>query len=154
MLLRNLRALRDSRMMTMENLPSLNAMLNSMAAFCLVMGWRAIKRRRNREVHKRWMVAAVVASTCFLASYLTYHFTHPPTRYEGGGVLRAVYFAILATHIPLAMTVVPFSLAAVWQAWRGRFDRHVRITRWLWPVWMYVSVTGVLIYLMLYVLPS
>jgi uncharacterized membrane protein YozB (DUF420 family) len=138
--------------MTLADLPSLNASLNAAAGFCLLGGWRAIKRGRNRAVHMRWMVTALVFSTLFLTSYLYYHTHSEPTRYTGAGFMRLAYFAILITHIPLAILVVPFSLAAVYQAWRGRFDRHVRIVRWLWPVWMYVSVTGVLIYLMLYVL--
>lgn len=136
--------------MTYENLPTLNAYLNGLAALLLLGGWISIKKG-ERTWHMRFMIAALVVSTCFLVSYLTYHAGHRATQYTGTGWMRGVYFSILVTHIPLAVLVVPFSLAAVWQAYRKRFDRHVRITKWLWPVWMYVSVTGVLIYLMLYV---
>jgi len=137
--------------MSVEDLPALNASLNAVAACFLFLGWRAIKWRGDRRLHLQWMVAALVTSSLFLASYLTYHYAHGSTPYRGEGLARVVYFAILLTHIPLAGLVVPFSLVAVWHAYRERYDRHVRITKWLWPVWMYVSVTGVLIYLMLYV---
>lgn len=138
--------------MNVQDLPVLNASLNAVAGVFLLMGRRAIKSRAARQVHMRWMVAALAASTLFLVSYLTYHGLHGSTPYPGHGILRFVYFFILLTHIPLAGLVVPFSLLAVWFAAHGRFDRHVHITVWLWPVWMYVSITGVLIYLMLYVL--
>jgi putative membrane protein len=137
--------------MTVTDLPALNATLNGVAAVLLLFGWIAIKRRGDRRAHPRWMVAALAVSSLFLVSYLYYHAHHGSTRYTGQGLGRAVYFFILATHIPLAALVVPASLLAVFWGWRGRFDRHVRLVRWLWPVWMYVSVTGVLIYLMLYV---
>jgi len=137
---------------TPRDLPTLNAALNATAAVLLLLGWAAIRRRSVRG-HRRFMVAALFASAAFLSSYLLYHYLihGAVTRYDGEGWSRLVYFAILLTHTPLAALMVPFILLAVWFAWRGRFDRHVRITRWLWPVWMYVSVTGVIIYLMLYV---
>jgi len=98
------------------------------------------------------MIAALAASFVFLCSYLTYHYLHPGvTRYQGEGLLRIVYFTILLTHTPLAVLIVPFCLTAVYHAIKGNFEKHTRITRWLFPVWMYVSVTGVIIYLMLYV---
>ncbi|MDX9972680.1 MAG: DUF420 domain-containing protein [FCB group bacterium] len=138
--------------MTVRDLPTLNALLNGTAALMLLLGWVAVKRGAI-PWHRRFMVSALGASAAFLTSYLTYHYLVPgPTRYQGEGFSRLVYFFILLTHTPLATLMVPFILAAVWFAWRGRYDTHVRITRWLWPVWMYVSVTGVLIYLMLYVL--
>lgn len=138
--------------MTAQSLPTLNAALNASAAVMLLLGWVSVKRGAFKR-HQWFMVAALVASGAFLTSYLTYHYTVPGvTRYQGEGLSRMVYFFILLTHTPLATLMVPFIAAAVWFAYRGRFDRHVRITRWLWPVWMYVSVTGVLIYLMLYVL--
>lgn len=97
------------------------------------------------------MIGALCASAIFLSSYLYYHFNvGAVTRYTGTGIGRAVYFFILFTHVPLATLIVPFVFLAVREAALGRFDRHTRITRWLWPVWLYVSVTGVLIYLMLY----
>lgn len=138
--------------MTARDLPTLNALLNGTAAVLLLLGWLAVKRGQVKR-HRAFMVAALVASALFLSSYVTYHYMVPgPTRYQGEGLSRYLYFTILLTHTPLATLMVPFILAAVWFAYRGRFDRHVRITRILWPTWMYVSVTGVLIYLMLYVL--
>ena len=133
------------------HLPTLNASLNAAATVFLLLGWRAI-RRGNVSHHKRYMLGALTASALFLASYLIYHLTvHGVTRYQGEGLWRIIYFTILLTHTPLAALIVPFVLAAVWYAVRGDFIRHTRITRKLLPVWLYVSVTGVLIYLMLYV---
>ena len=131
--------------------PVLNACLNALAFLFLFLGWRSIKRG-DRETHRKFMVSALAASFLFLCSYLTYHFAfHGFTKYQGQGALRAIYFFILLTHTPLAVLIVPFCLAAVYFAFKQDFSKHTRITRWLLPVWMYVSVTGVLIYLMLYV---
>lgn len=135
--------------MSVHDLPAINASLNALAACLLLGGWIAIKRGR-RKVHMRFMIAALAVSTLFLCSYSIYHALHGSTPYQGQGSLRVIYFTILITHIPLAGLVVPFSLLAGWHAYKRRFDRHVRITRWLWPIWIYVSVTGVLIYGMLY----
>ncbi len=135
----------------LSQLPKVNAILNAAAALFLLSGWLAIKRMREPELHKKMMIAALLGSVAFLVSYLYYHArTGARTPFEGEGILRAVYYFILFTHIPLAGLMVPFILAAVAFALRKRFDAHVRIVRWVWPVWMYVSVTGVLIYLMLY----
>ena len=133
-------------------LPTLNACLNATAAVLLLCGWMAIKRGR-RDVHQKFMVAALIASTFFLGSYISYHVLKQGvvTHYDGEGILRVIYFSILLTHTPLAVIIVPFCLAAVYHALKGNFAAHVKITRWLWPTWMYVSVTGVLIYLMLYI---
>ena len=136
--------------MTIYDLPKINASLNALSALLLVCGWIAIKRGR-KDVHRNFMIAALVSSAMFLSCYLYYHAHHLVTKYTGQGILRPIYFFVLATHIPLAVVVLPGSLAAVWFAWKGRFDLHVRVTRWLWPVWIYVSVTGVIVYLMLYV---
>lgn len=137
--------------MAFSYLPTLNACLNLTAGILLFVGWRAIRNKKS-AVHKRFMLAALTASFLFLISYLTYHLTTVGvTRYQGQGILRFIYFFILLTHTPLAVIIVPFCLRAVYFALRGDFARHVRITKWLLPVWMYVSVTGVLIYLMLYV---
>ncbi len=133
------------------HLPTLNACLNFTAGILLFLGWRAIRNKKS-AVHKRFMIAALTASFLFLVFYLTYHLTTVGvTRYQGEGLIRGVYFFILLTHTPLAVIIVPFCLRAVYFAMRGDFARHVRITKWLLPVWVYVSVTGVLIYLMLYV---
>lgn len=135
-------------------LPTINSTLNGCAAVLLFLGWRAIKSGR-RDAHRNLMIGAFVMSSLFLLCYLYYHLTAAGiTRYQGHGAMRWVYFAILITHVPLAGLIVPFIVAAIWFGLKGRFDAHTRITRWLWPVWMYVSVTGVLIYLMLYILPQ
>lgn len=137
--------------MTVEDLPTVNAVLNGTAAALLFAGWVSVKKRRL-EQHKYLMSAAFIMSALFLCSYLYYHYNAPGlTRYEGEGVLRALYFAILITHTPLATVMVPFVIAALYFAFTKQFARHVKVVRWLWPVWMYVSVTGVVIYLMLYV---
>ena len=129
-------------------LPAVNAALNSLATAFLVAGWIAIKRRAVR-VHKRLMVAAFAASGLFLVSYLTYHYVHGDTRYQGEGLLRIVYFAILISHVLLSMAVVPMALSAFYFAWKRQFVRHRRLTRVALPIWLYVSVTGVVIYFML-----
>ena len=140
--------------MDLPLLPTVNSTLNGIAAVLLFLGWRAIKSGK-RDTHRNLMIAAFATSALFLACYLYYHFTTAGiTRYQGHGAMRFIYFAILLTHVPLAGLIVPFILAAIWFAYKQRFDAHTRITRWLWPVWMYVSVTGVVIYLMLYILPQ
>lgn len=132
------------------HLPTVNACLNLTAAIFLLLGWRAI-RNKKPDTHRRFMFAALTASCLFLISYLTYHFTTVGiTKYQGEGIARIIYFSILLTHTPLAVIIVPFCIAAVYFALKGDFKRHVRITRWLMPVWLYVAVTGVIIYLMLY----
>jgi putative membrane protein len=137
--------------MDIKIFPLINATLNGFAFLFLFCGWWAIKRN-DHFTHRRFMGAALITSTLFLICYLTYHALSPGiTRYRGEGILRIIYFAILGTHTPLAAIIVPFCLKAFWHAIRGEFEKHVRITRWLLPVWMYVSVTGVLIYLMLYI---
>ena len=137
--------------MTTPLLPTINASLNAMAGIFLFLGWLAIKKGRQ-EIHKRCMISALVSSTLFLISYVTYHILiHGVTRYQGQGIVRPIYFFILLTHTPLAVIIVPFCLTAVYHAVKGNFQAHTKITRWLWPTWMYVSVTGVLIYLMLYI---
>ncbi len=137
--------------MDVHQLPLLNASLNGTAGILLFLGWRAIRQKKN-SVHQNFMTAAMVTSFLFLCSYLTYHFLVPGvTRYQGKGILRPIYFFILLTHTPLAALIVPASLTALWHALKGNFQKHTRITKWLYPVWMYVSITGVVIYLMLYV---
>lgn len=131
-------------------LPAVDASLNGLAAVLLACGYVAIRTRRIR-VHRAFMLAAFAASVLFLASYLTYHFHSPVQYFKGHGFVRVVYFAILISHIVLAMAVVPLALITLSRALRKRFDRHRRIARWTWPIWMYVSVTGVLVYFMLYV---
>lgn|SRR3989338_4436228 len=131
-------------------LPTLNAFLNSLAAVFLFLGWRAIKSKDERR-HRAMMINALVCSALFLISYLTYHALAGVTHYTKTGILKKIYFAILLTHTPLATVIVPFSLLAIRYALKRKFKSHTRITKWLFPVWMYVSFTGVLIYFMLYV---
>ena len=129
-------------------LPAVNASLNALAAAFLTAGWVAI-RRGARRAHQYLMVSAFASSALFLVSYLTYHYVHGDTRYAGGGVLKAVYLLILASHVLLSLFVVPGALLAFYFAWRGAFARHRKVTRWLAPIWLYVSVTGVVIFFML-----
>lgn len=131
--------------------PTVNASLNFCAGCCLFLGYQAVKRG-DRETHRKFMIAAMTASVVFLISYLTYHYSHGSTKYQGQGWMRTVYFTILLTHTPLAALVPPAAITAVYFAFKGQYQRHIKITRWLYPIWMYVSVTGVLIYLMLYVI--
>ena len=135
--------------MTVYDLPALNASLNALAAMCLVAGYVQI-RRGNRDAHRYAMVAALAFSAAFLGSYLVYHYHVGSRPFTGEGVIRAVYFAILITHVVLAIVIVPMVLVTVSRALTAKFDKHRRIARWTWPLWMYVSVTGVIVYLMLY----
>jgi putative membrane protein len=129
-------------------LPAVNASLNALAASLLLAGRVAIYRGSMR-VHRALMVAAFVASSLFLLCYLTYHSVHGDTYYTGTGAALAFYLTILASHVLLSATVVPLALTAFWFAFRREFVRHRKVTRVLWPIWMYVSVTGVLIFFML-----
>lgn len=129
--------------------PTLNALLNATSALLILLGYFFIRQRKT-EAHKYSMVAALVTSTIFLASYLIYHFQHGSTRFTGTGIIRTVYFTILITHTVLAAGVVPMILTAVYRAWKGQWERHKAIARWTLPIWLYVSVTGVIVYLMLY----
>ena len=136
--------------MSVTDLPALNASLNALSAVFLACGYWCIRRDRRRA-HRNFMLAAVITSTCFLASYLTYHaLTQSVTRFVHPAGFRPIYLFILLTHTVLATAVVPLVLVTLFQAIRGRLDLHQRIARWTWPIWMYVSVTGVLIYLLLY----
>lgn len=129
-------------------LPAVNAALNATAAVLILAGYRAI-RRGDRVRHMRAMVAAALVSALFLVSYLTKTALMGTTRYGGMGLDRAVYFFVLGTHLTLAIAVVPLALATLWLAWRGQFRRHRRLARVTLPIWLYVSVTGVLVYFLL-----
>lgn len=133
-------------------LPTINACLNALSTVLLSAGWISI-RYKNQQRHKKFMVAALVSSTLFLCFYvLNRIIVGGLTHYQGQGLSRTIYFIVLGTHTPLAMIIVPFSIMALWHAFHQNFKAHVAITRWLLPVWLYVSVTGVIIYVMLYVL--
>jgi putative membrane protein len=129
-------------------LPAVNASLNALAAVFLAAGWVAI-RQKARRVHQYLMVSAFASSSLFVVCYLAYHYVHGDTRYAGSGPLKAVYLLILASHVLLSMFVVPGALLAFYFAWRNAFERHRKVTRWLAPIWLYVSVTGVVIFFML-----
>lgn len=135
--------------MTVRDLPALNALLNATSAVLLFLGWRLIRRGR-REAHRRAMLAAVACSTVFLVSYLTYHVQVGSVRFQGQGAIRTVYFTILISHTILAVTVVPLVLVTLVRALQARFDRHRRLARITFPIWCYVSITGVVVYWMLY----
>lgn len=135
--------------MSVTDLPALNASLNGLATIFLVAGWVCI-RQRKREAHRACMLAALAASGAFLASYLVYHFNVGSVPFQKQGLIRTVYLTILFTHIVLAAAIVPLVIMTVSRALAARFDRHRRIARWTLPLWLYVSVTGVVIYLMLY----
>jgi uncharacterized membrane protein YozB (DUF420 family) len=130
-------------------LPHLNATLNSISALLLITGYIFI-RRRKIAAHRLCMLAAFTASVIFLISYLTYHWFHGSTPFKGAGWVRPVYFTILLTHTVLAVVVAPLAIVTLVRALSERFDKHRRIARWTFPVWLYVSVTGVIVYLMLY----
>ena len=135
--------------MQIEDLPALNAALNGLASVFLVTAYLLIRRGR-RELHKRFMLAALTTSALFLASYVTYHANAGSVPFPGRGPIRFVYFAILIPHVLLAATILPLALITTARGLTQQYDRHVRIARWTLPVWLYVSVTGVVIYLMLY----
>jgi putative membrane protein len=134
---------------TIADLPALNATLNAIAAVLLVIGYRLIRLGR-REQHRRVMLAAFATSALFLVSYVVYHANAGSRAFAGQGAIRVVYFAILSTHVVLAAAILPLALVTLNYALRQRFERHVPIARWTLPIWLYVSVTGVLVYLMLY----
>ena len=135
--------------MSINDLPTLNAALNATSAVLLGCGYAMIRQRRI-GAHRAFMIAAWVVSVMFLASYTVYHALAGSKPYPGGGTLRLVYFAILLSHIVLAASVVPLAITTLVRALARRFDAHARIARWTLPIWLYVSVTGVVVYWMLY----
>lgn len=132
-----------------SQLPHLNALLNTTSAILLVCGYRFIRQGRI-NAHRNCQVSAFVVSILFLTSYLTYHYYHGDTKFLGQGIVRPFYFAILISHIVLAIVIVPLVLITLYRAARSDFLRHRKIARWTLPLWLYVSVTGVIVYLMLY----
>jgi putative membrane protein len=132
-----------------SDLATLNACLNATSALFLLLGRRAI-RRMEIDRHRRLMISAAVTSAVFLVSYLTYHATAGSVRFTGQGAVRPLYFAILVSHTLLAVAVLPMALRTLYLGLKRRDDRHRRIARWTYPVWLYVSVTGVVVYVMLY----
>lgn len=139
-------------MIPIADLPRLNASLNAASTLLLVVGFVLI-RAKKVAAHRACMIAAFCSSTLFLASYVYYHAHVGSVRFPGVGPVRTVYFAVLIPHVALAFTVVPLALTTLWRAARGDFARHRRIARVTLPIWLYVSVTGVIVYWMLYVMP-
>ncbi len=136
-------------MISILDLPTLNATLNGTSAVLLTLGYFFI-RRKKVDLHKACMASAFVTSTLFLVSYLIYHYHAGSKSFSGEGWTRPVYFTILISHIILATVTLPLAIVTLVRALRGRFEKHRRIARWALPLWLYVSVTGVVVYLMLY----
>ncbi|HEY1171168.1 MAG TPA: DUF420 domain-containing protein [Verrucomicrobiae bacterium] len=136
--------------MSISDLPAINASLNGLCTILLIAGFVLIKQGK-KEAHQKVMVAALVTSVVFLCCYLYYHFnTSVVTRFVEPAWFRPIYLVILLTHTILAVVIVPMVLMTFSRAFKGDFERHKKIARWTWPLWMYVSTTGVIIYLLLY----
>jgi len=135
--------------MTVQDLPTLNASLNSISFFLLLSGYIAIKRGK-RELHIKCMISALVVSAAFLTSYLIYHYHVPSKKFPDLGWIKTVYLLILFPHIILATAMVPMIIKTFWHGFRGEWDKHKKIARITFPIWIYVSITGVIVYLMLY----
>ena len=135
--------------MTVSDLPALNATLNAISFMFLLSGYVLIKRGR-RDAHRNCMVGALLMSALFLTSYVIYHLNVGSVPFRKTGWIRTVYFSVLIPHVILAAAIVPMVLITVSRAWSRKFDTHRRIARWTLPLWMYVSVTGVVVYVMLY----
>lgn len=131
------------------SLPAVNATLNALSTVFLVAGYIMIRQRRP-GVHKVCMLGAFGCSMLFLTSYLVYHYYVGSMPFPGSGLIRPLYFSILISHVTLAVLVPPLAIMTLWRAWKERFQAHARLARWTLPIWLYVSVTGVVIYLMLY----
>ena len=136
-------------MLTVHDLPAVNAALNGLAGVLLAIGYVLILKRRI-EAHRRVMIAAFITSSLFLICYVVYHAQVGSVRFTRQGFVRPLYFTILITHVTLAAAVLPLSIITLSRGLKARFDRHRAIARWTLPIWLYVSVTGVVIYLMLY----
>lgn len=134
---------------TNEVLPAINATLNGIATVLLIIGFILIKKKKI-SAHRNVMWAAFAVSSAFLANYLYYHFNFDSKPFRGQGSIRYFYFSILISHIILATLMVPFILRLLWLGVKNKVESHKRLARWVWPVWIYTSLTGVLIYMMLY----
>src|SRR5499427_5570496 len=135
--------------MTIHDLPAVNATLNAIAGVLLCIAYVLIRQRRI-DAHRRTMIAAFVASSLFLVCYVIYHAQVGSVRFTRQGFVRPLYFTILITHVSLAAAVLPLAIVTLSRALKARFDRHRAIARWTLPIWLYVSVTGVLVYILLY----
>lgn len=135
--------------MTIQDLPSLNASLNTIAATLLMCGYISIKQGK-RDLHRNIMIAALIVSAAFLTSYLIYHYHVPSKKFPDVGLMKTVYLLILIPHIIFAMVMVPMILKTFWHAYKQEWQKHRKIARLTFPIWMYVSITGVIVYFMLY----
>ena len=135
--------------MTVHDLPAVNASLNALSGVLLTIGYVLIRNRRI-EQHRKYMIAAFVTSSLFLVSYVVYHAQVGSVRFSRQGIVRPIYYTILITHVTLAIAVLPLAILTLTRGLRGRFPQHRRIARWTLPIWLYVSVTGVLVYVLLY----
>jgi putative membrane protein len=137
--------------MNTSDLPALNAMLNGLSTICLTLGYISIKKKnKNEKAHKSFMISALIFSAFFLTGYLIYHYNHGSTKFPELGWIKTVYLLILIPHIILAAVMVPMIVATFYFAFTGKFEKHKKIARLTFPIWMYVSITGVIIFLMLY----
>jgi uncharacterized membrane protein YozB (DUF420 family) len=135
--------------MTVHDLPAINASLNAASGILLLVGYVLIRSRRV-DLHRRFMIAAFVTSSLFLVCYVIYHAQVGSVRFTRTGFVRPVYFTILITHVTLAAVVLPMAIVTLSRGLNARYDRHRTIARWTFPIWLYVSVTGVLVYVLLY----
>ena len=135
--------------MTIHTLPAINASLNALSGVLLVIGY-ALMRAHRIELHRRVMIAAFMTSSLFLVCYVIYHAQVGSVRFTREGFVRPLYFGILITHVTLAATVLPLAIITLTRGLKGRYPRHRAIARWTFPIWLYVSVTGVLVYVLLY----
>jgi putative membrane protein len=135
--------------LTVHDLPAVNATLNAISGVLLVIGYLLIRARRI-ELHRRFMIGAFVASSLFLVSYVVYHAQVGSVRFTRQGFVRPLYFTILITHVSLAATVLPLAILTLSRGLQAKYTRHRAIARWTLPIWLYVSVTGVLVYVLLY----
>lgn len=132
-----------------KQLPMLNAVINSLVSICLFLGYRAIRYQKNKGLHQKFMLASFILSSMFLISYVIYHLTLPPVPYCNPGIMKVIYLVILASHIILAAVILPMVLYTIYFSTSGKFEQHKKLARWTYPLWLYVSVTGVVVYLML-----
>jgi uncharacterized membrane protein YozB (DUF420 family) len=135
--------------MSVHDLPAVNATLNALSGILLLVGYTLIRAGR-RDQHRKWMLAAFTTSSLFLVCYVVYHAQVGSVRFTREGFVRPLYFTILITHVTLAAVVLPMAIVTLTRGLNGRFSQHRKIARWTFPIWLYVSVTGVLVYVLLY----